>query len=78
MKEKDERATQRLQRLVRPFLLRRTKQEVLQELPDKEEHVLQFHFGQKERELYLANAAGIRQRSKTVWTRAGTASPSSP
>ena len=61
VKEKDERATQRLQRLVRPFLLRRTKQEVLQELPDKEEHVLQFHFDQKERELYLANAAGIRQ-----------------
>ena len=34
---------------------------MLQELPDKEEHVLQFHFDQKERELYLANAAGIRQ-----------------
>ena len=34
--------TARLQRLVRPFLLRRTKQEVLSELPDKEEHVLYF------------------------------------
>ncbi len=61
IKDKDEKATKRLQRLVRPFLLRRTKQEVLQELPDKEEHVLQFHFEPKERELYLANAAGIRK-----------------
>ena len=39
--------TARLQRLVRPFLLRRTKQEVLSELPDKEEHILYFELEEK-------------------------------
>ena len=54
--------TARLQRLVRPFLLRRTKQEVLSELPDKEEHILYFELEKKEKELYLANAANVRAK----------------
>ena len=52
----------RLQKLVRPFLLRRSKAEVLSELPDKEEHTLLFEFERNERERYLANAAMIRNQ----------------
>lgn len=47
IKEQDEAVISALQRLVRPFLLRRTKKEVLEELPDKEEHVLYFHLDKK-------------------------------
>ncbi|WP_075876625.1 DEAD/DEAH box helicase [Merdibacter massiliensis] len=62
VKEQDEHMTMRLQQLVRPFLLRRTKQEVLKELPDKEEHTLFFEFEKKEKELYLANATRMREQ----------------
>lgn len=62
VKDRDEQMTKRLQALVRPFLLRRSKQEVLNELPDKEEHTLFFEFEKKERALYLANAANIRMQ----------------
>lgn len=62
IKEQDEAVISALQRLVRPFLLRRTKKEVLEELPDKEEHVLYFHLDKKERALYAANAANVRDR----------------
>lgn len=62
VKEQDAKMTARLQRLVRPFLLRRTKQEVLSELPDKEEHILYFELEKKEKELYLANAANVRAK----------------
>lgn len=35
---------------------------MLEELPDKEEHVLYFHLDKKERALYAANAANVRDR----------------
>lgn len=62
VKEQDAAMTARLQQLVQPFLLRRTKQEVLDELPDKEEHTLFFEFEKKEKELYLANAASAAKQ----------------
>ena len=40
VQHKDEDAAKRLQRLIRPFVLRRLKKEVLQDLPDKLEENL--------------------------------------
>src|SRR5690606_28011544 len=37
---------------LRPFLLRRTKEQVLSELPDKTEQVLRCELGKKQRKLY--------------------------
>ncbi|MEW6743986.1 MAG: DEAD/DEAH box helicase [Planctomycetota bacterium] len=39
-------------RAIRPFILRRTKEQVLQELPDKTEQTLYCELGSKERRLY--------------------------
>jgi len=44
-----------LKRLISPFILRRTKKEVLTELPDKIENVLPIEFSEEENKLYLAN-----------------------
>lgn len=45
-------AAEQLRRLVRPFLLRRTKQIVLPELPTKTERELYFALDEQERDLY--------------------------
>ena len=44
-----------LKQMTEPFLLRRRKQEVLHDLPDKIEKTLSFHFNKEEEQLYLAN-----------------------
>ena len=54
--ENDETAQKQLRALVEPFILRRTKKEVL-DLPDKEEKILSFHFNEKENQLYMAKLA---------------------
>jgi superfamily II DNA or RNA helicase len=41
-----------LARVLKPFLLRRTKEQVLSELPDKTEQVLRCELGRRERALY--------------------------
>ena len=48
----DEKALQLLSRSLRPFLLRRTKQQVLGELPEKTEQTLYCEMGSKQRKLY--------------------------
>ncbi len=55
VKDQDEAATQRLKQLVEPFILRRRKQEVLKELPQKIEQTLMIPFREEEERLYLAN-----------------------
>lgn len=53
----DIKAQNQLKALVEPFILRRTKKEVLKDLPDKIEHTLQFDFSDKEKNIYLAKLA---------------------
>lgn len=48
----DEAAMQRLKQLVSPFILRRLKQDVLKELPEKMEEVRMARFEAKQQELY--------------------------
>jgi len=51
-KEKDSAALKRLRRLIRPFLLRRTKAEVLEELPPRTEITIPVELSSEEQELY--------------------------
>lgn len=52
--QQDRKASQRLQKLIRPFILRRLKSDVLQELPAKTEMVLQVEMSPQEALLYEA------------------------
>lgn len=55
----DERLTL-LKKLVSPFILRRVKQDVLKELPEKTESVLQIEFSEAEKKLYQASLQQIQ------------------
>ena len=50
----DEVAAERLRRMIRPFILRRLKKEVLRELPDKLEEVVYSRMEDAQREIYEA------------------------
>lgn len=56
----DENAAKSLQRMTSPFILRRLKKEVLEELPDKTETVLTAQMEPAQKKLYTANAAKVR------------------
>lgn len=59
-KFEDRKRAAELQRKVAPFLLRRTKDEVAQELPDKTEQVLYCPMGEAQRAVYEAYEAELR------------------
>lgn len=59
VKDKDEKKQIELKKLISPFILRRLKQEVLKELPDKIETTLPIEFNEDERKLYLANLSQV-------------------
>lgn len=56
----DQEATTQLNMLVSPFILRRKKQEVLSELPDKIEEVLCVDMTPEQQKLYLAQEDALR------------------
>jgi superfamily II DNA or RNA helicase len=51
---------------VKPFILRRTKDEVLKELPEKIENHVYLNFEEEERQHYISTLANIRSRMGTV------------
>jgi superfamily II DNA or RNA helicase len=53
-RDQDREARQRLKRLIQPYLLRRTKSQVLSELPPRTEIELQVELGEKEAAFYEA------------------------
>ena len=55
VKEKNEQQQLALKKLITPFILRRTKKEVLSELPEKIEQIIPVKFNDEECKLYLAN-----------------------
>ena len=61
IRESDEKKQQKLQRLVHPFILRRTKQEVLKELPKKIEQTIHVEFSEENRKLYMANLVQVNK-----------------
>ncbi len=60
----DGEATEKLQRLVKPFILRRLKSEVLKELPPKTESVISSPMTEEQRKLYDADMSLIRESMK--------------
>lgn len=57
---KDSRRAEELQKKIRPFILRRTKEQVAKELPDKTEILLYCEMGAEQREVYEANKKEIQ------------------
>jgi len=62
VKSKDEKAQQELKKLISPFILRRTKKQVLTELPDKIENTIAVEFSEEENKLYLANLVQVNDQ----------------
>ena len=58
---KNKRRSQELQNKIKPFILRRTKQEVAKELPDKTEMVLYCEMGEEQRSIYNAYEKEFRE-----------------
>lgn len=61
MLQNEEAATQRLKKKVSPFLLRRVKNEVLKELPEKLEQVIYTKMEEEQKTLYSAYAQELRE-----------------
>ncbi|MCO5230318.1 MAG: DEAD/DEAH box helicase [Chitinophagales bacterium] len=59
-RSRDERKIRAFQKLTNPFILRRTKQEVAKDLPDKIESVLWCEMDEEQRECYETIKASIR------------------
>ncbi|MCL2559352.1 MAG: SNF2-related protein [Turicibacter sp.] len=59
VREKDEQKQMALRKLISPFILRRRKADVLQELPDKIETTMPIEFSEAEKKLYLANLSQV-------------------
>jgi SNF2-related domain len=56
----DNRYLQRIKKKIRPFILRRTKEEVAKDLPERIEQILWVQMHTSQREIYDAFLAGIR------------------
>jgi SNF2 family DNA or RNA helicase len=69
----DQARAQALQRRVRPFLLRRTKQSVARELPDKVEIVRSVAFGEAQADLYESVRAAMDDRVRDALRNKGLA-----
>ena len=61
VKNEDERAAMRLRRMLKPFVLRRLKKDVLKELPEKLETVVYSRLEGEQKRLYAAYAAKVRE-----------------
>ena len=71
-RHKDDQRRESLARLVRPFILRRTKNNVLKELPRRTDITLQAHLGDEERGRYdEARVAALSELSDQVDEKAG-------
>lgn len=61
VKNEDEAATNRLKKMLAPFIMRRLKKDVLKELPDKTETVIYNTMEESQQKLYTAHLALARQ-----------------
>jgi hepA/SNF2 family protein len=64
--ENDPYTVNRLKQMVKPFVLRRLKSNVLSELPEKVESVLSARLEEEQRELYLANLMSLKETVKNM------------
>ena len=61
VKQSDQKAMERLHKMTAPFLLRRTKKEVLPELPEKLEEVVYAHMEGDQEKLYRASVLKLQE-----------------
>ncbi len=61
IKDENEEVTKKLKMLIEPFILRRTKKEVLTELPDKTVTILNNEMGEEQRKVYATYLAQAKQ-----------------
>lgn len=61
VENKDQIAATRLQQLVRPFIMRRLKTDVLKELPEKLEHAVYAQMTDEQNKLYTANTLKLQK-----------------
>lgn len=61
IKDEDQNAMKKLKMLIQPFILRRTKEEVLTELPEKTITVLENEMEEEQRNIYLSYLAQTKQ-----------------
>ncbi|MFQ8706634.1 MAG: SNF2-related protein [Thomasclavelia sp.] len=66
VRDEDKDTQLRLKKMVEPFILRRTKQDVLDELPDKIENNIKIAFSKDEEKLYIANLSQINNKLQNV------------
>lgn len=66
VKRNDANKISELRKLVSPFVLRRNKQDVLTELPDKIEKVQSIPFEEEESKLYFANLAQVNNELQEI------------
>lgn len=57
----EEEILKRLKRMIKPFILRRIKADVLKDLPDKLENIIYSKFEEEQANLYFANAAKLQR-----------------
>ena len=62
VKNNDEEATARLQRMVAPFILRRLKEDVLKDLPEKLEEIRYVKFEDSQQKLYDGQVLHMKER----------------
>lgn len=62
VKSKDETAMKRLQKMVNPFILRRLKEDVLKDLPEKLEEYRYVRFADEQQKLYDGQVVHMRER----------------
>ena len=61
VKEENGNSLEKLRTLIEPFVLRRTKKEVLTELPEKEVTVLESEMDEEQQEVYLSYLANVKE-----------------
>ena len=66
VKDHNEEVQSQLQKMISPFVLRRTKNEVLKDLPDKIENTVLVDFREDEKKLYLAHLAQANKLLQTL------------
>lgn len=69
VKEGNERARQRLQQLIRPFILRRTKEQVAPELPPLTEEVIYCEMTDEQKEIYTKEKNTLRNSLLDEWQK---------
>ena len=61
IKDEDKYSLEKLRTLIEPFVLRRTKKEVLTELPDKEVTVLESEMQEEQQQIYLSYLSSVKE-----------------